>query len=71
MLIFAITLPAHEQRKLMKNSLMIAVALVGTAALAQTLEKVIKNSESLSADTKARLLAALDEQCCQMLTRVQ
>lgn len=55
----------------MKNSFMIAFALVGTAALATTLESVIKNSEKLSPDTKARLLAALDEQCTQVLTSVQ
>jgi hypothetical protein len=55
----------------MKNSFMIAFALVGTAAVATAVEKACKNSTSLSEDTKARLIAAVEAQCAQFLSKVQ
>lgn len=55
----------------MKNSYMVAFALVGTAVVATTVESVLKNSDSLSEETKARVMAAVNNQCHQVLTKVQ
>lgn len=52
----------------MKNAYLAALALVGTAAYASTVETVFKKDTVLPEDLKARLLAAVEEQCARVLT---
>ncbi|MFP5459581.1 MAG: hypothetical protein ACLGG7_12665 [Bacteriovoracia bacterium] len=52
----------------MKNAYLAALALVGTAAYASTVESVFKKDTVLPEDLKARLLAAVEEQCARVLT---
>ena len=54
----------------MKNSFVIAFALVGTAALATAVEKVCQNTTTMSDEMKAKLMAAVEAQCAQVLTKV-
>lgn len=52
----------------MKNAYLAALALVGTAAYANTVETVFKNDTLLPPELKARVLAAVEEQCAHVLT---
>lgn len=53
----------------MKNPYLAALALVGTAAYANTVETVIKKDTSLSPELKSRILAAVEAHCSDVLTR--
>jgi hypothetical protein len=55
----------------MKNSLMIAFALVSTAAVAQTAEAILKNDSTFSPELKERWMKAIEAQCAQVLLKVQ
>jgi len=55
----------------MKNGFVVAFALVGTAAVAQTAETVLKSNKRFPPETNDRLLKAIEEQCAQWLLRIQ
>jgi len=54
----------------MKNSFVIAFALVGTAALATAVEKACQNTTAISEEMKAKIKAVVEDQCAQVLTKV-
>ncbi len=54
----------------MKNSFMIAFALVGTAALATAVEKACAKDTNLPEDLKAKLKALIESQCASVLTKL-
>jgi hypothetical protein len=53
----------------LKNAYLAAIALVGTAAYANTVENVIKDT-TLSPELKSRILAAVEAHCSDVLARV-
>ena len=50
---------------------MVAFALVGTAAVAQTAESVLKNNANLTPQFKKRWMNAIENQCAQVLIKLQ
>jgi len=53
----------------MKNGFMIALALVGTSAYANTVATVFRRDSKLPEELKSRVLAAVEAQCAHVLTQ--